>query len=83
MFSRGDRVKSLCGGSAEHERTRLQACFEKLNLELPISNGLRLPDQLILGRVGEAALAPSTQARRRRHRGGRTRDRTLREREWV
>ena len=58
MFSRGDREKSLCRGSAERERTRLHACIEKLDLELPISNGLRLPDQLILGRTGEAALAP-------------------------
>src|SRR5207237_5238938 len=43
----GDRVNSLCRGSAERERESLHARIEKLDLELSISNGLGLPDQLI------------------------------------
>ena len=46
---RGDRrdVHRLRRGSAERERKRLHARIEKRDLELPIGNGLRLPDQLI------------------------------------
>jgi hypothetical protein len=55
--TRGDRVKSLCRGSAEREDKRLHARIEKLDLELPISNGLRLPDQLIQPLFGHRAVA--------------------------
>src|SRR5258706_14026187 len=54
---RGDRVKSLCRGSAERERKRLHARIEKLDLELSISNGLRLSDQLIQPLFGHRAVA--------------------------
>jgi hypothetical protein len=43
---RGDRVNSLCHGSAERERKSLHARIETLDLQLSISNGLRLSDQL-------------------------------------
>src|SRR5260370_15942490 len=55
---RGDRVNSLCRGSAERERKSLHARIEKLDLELSISNGLRLPDQLIQPLVSRRAAAP-------------------------
>jgi hypothetical protein len=45
--SRGDRVNSLRRGSTERERKSLHARIEKLDLELSISDGLRLSDQLI------------------------------------
>src|SRR5260370_15445137 len=53
----GDRVNGLCRGSAERERESLHARIEKLDLELPISNGLRLPDQLIEPLFGSRAVA--------------------------
>src|SRR5919199_948463 len=43
----GRWVNSLCHGSAERERISLHARIEKLDLELSISDGLRLSDQLI------------------------------------
>src|SRR5919108_5602798 len=46
-----------CHGSAEGERERLHARIEKRDLELPISNGLRLSDQLIEPLVGHRAVA--------------------------
>jgi hypothetical protein len=42
----GDRVNSLCRGSAERERKSLHARIEELDLQLSISDGLRLSDQL-------------------------------------
>src|SRR5258708_38417808 len=54
---RGDRVKSLCRGSAERERESLHARIEKLDLELSISNGPRLSDQLIQPLFGNRAVA--------------------------
>src|SRR5260370_2244435 len=54
---RSDRVNSLCRGSAERERKSLHARIEKLDLELSISNGLRLADQLIQPRFGHRAVA--------------------------
>src|ERR1700730_9565886 len=53
----GDRVTGLCRGSAERERENLHARIEKLDLELSISNGLRLSDQLIQPRLGHGAVA--------------------------
>src|SRR5258707_12630614 len=53
----GDRVNSLCHGSAEGERESLHARIEKLDLELAISNGLRLSDQLIQPLFGNRAVA--------------------------
>ena len=53
----GDRVKSLCRGSAEGEHKCLHARIEKLDLELAISNVPRLPDQLIQPLVGHRAVA--------------------------
>src|SRR5258708_11803625 len=53
---RGDRVKSLCRGSAERERESLHARIEKLDVELAISNGLRLSDQLIQPLFGNRAV---------------------------
>src|SRR6476659_1174204 len=41
------RKRSLRRGSAERERKRLHARIETRDLELPIGDGLRLPDQLI------------------------------------
>jgi hypothetical protein len=48
-MSRWDRrdVPRLRRGSAERERKHLHARIEKHDLELPIGDGLRLPDQLI------------------------------------
>src|SRR5829696_10436528 len=43
----GRWVNSLCRGSAERERISLHSRLEKLDLELSISDGLRLSDQLI------------------------------------
>src|SRR5258708_30747069 len=51
------RVKSLCRGSAECERKSPHARIEKLDLELAISNGLRLSDQLIEPLLGHRAVA--------------------------
>jgi hypothetical protein len=53
----GDRVNSLCRGSAERERKSLHARIEKLDLELSISDGLRLSDQLIQPLFGNRAVA--------------------------
>src|SRR6266851_613108 len=44
-------------GSAERERKRLHARIEKRDLELPISNVPRLPDQLIEPLVAHRAVA--------------------------
>ncbi len=49
---------SLCGGSAERERISLHPRIEKLDLELPISYGLRLADQLIQPLFASLAVAP-------------------------
>src|SRR5260370_17010825 len=54
---RGDRMKSLCRGSAERESESLHARIEKLDLELAISNVPRLPDQLIQPLVGHRTVA--------------------------
>src|SRR4029453_9926535 len=54
---RGDRINSLCRGSAERERKSLHAGIEKLDLELSISDGLRLSDQLIQPLFGNRAVA--------------------------
>ena len=43
--------------SAERERKSLHARIEKLDLELSISDGLRLPDQLIQPLFGHRAVA--------------------------
>ncbi|HEX6479240.1 MAG TPA: hypothetical protein VF043_10375, partial [Ktedonobacteraceae bacterium] len=53
----GDRVNGLCRRSAERERESLHARIEKLDLELPISNGLRLSDQLIQPLVAHRTVA--------------------------
>jgi len=53
----GDRVNGLCRRSAERERESLHARIEKLDLELPISNGLGLSDQLIQPLVGNRTVA--------------------------
>src|ERR1700674_5869382 len=47
----------LCRGSTEGERKRLHARIEKLDLELAISDGPRLPDQLIQPLVAHRAAA--------------------------
>ena len=60
----GDRVKSLCRGSAEREHKRLHTRIEKLDLELAISNVPRLPDQLIQPLVAHRALIPRAGAPR-------------------
>jgi hypothetical protein len=57
MPEHGDWVKSLCRGSAERERKSFHARIEKLDLELPISNVPRLPDQLIQPLVAHRAVA--------------------------
>src|SRR5215211_7964599 len=54
---RGDRVKSLCRGSAERERKSLHTRIEKLDLELSINDGLRLSDQLIQPLFANRAVA--------------------------
>jgi|SRR6185369_8810969 hypothetical protein len=43
--------------SPERECKSLHARIEKLDLELPINDGLRLPDQLIRSLLGNRALA--------------------------
>jgi hypothetical protein len=50
-------VNSLCDGSAERESKSLNTRIEKLDFELSISNGLRLPDQLIQPLFGNSAVA--------------------------
>src|ERR1700712_5092834 len=49
--------QSLRRGSAEREGKRLHARIEKLDLEPPIDNRLRLPDQLIHPLFGHRAVA--------------------------
>src|ERR1700694_5816464 len=44
-------------GSAERERKRLHARIEELDLELSVSDGVRLPDQLIQPLLGNRAVA--------------------------
>src|SRR5438067_3359554 len=44
-------------GSAERERKRLHARVEELNLELSVSDGARLSDQLIQPLLGNRAVA--------------------------
>src|SRR2546422_1901953 len=51
------RVNSLSRGSAESESKSLHARVEKLDLELSISDGLRLSDQLIQPLFGNRAVA--------------------------
>src|SRR5215210_5617948 len=51
-------LNSLCGGSAEREAISLHPRIEKLDLELPVSNGLRLPDQLVQPLFADRAVAP-------------------------
>src|ERR687885_2529487 len=53
----GRWVNSLCHGSAKRERKSLHARREKLDLELSISDGLRLSDQLIQTLFGNRAVA--------------------------
>src|SRR5829696_507016 len=53
----GRWVNSLCRGSAERERISLHARIEKLDLELSISDGLRLSDQLIQPLFANRAVA--------------------------
>src|SRR5215207_10226104 len=48
---------TLCGGSAEREAISLHTRIEKLDLELPVSNGLGLSDQLIQPLFGNRAVA--------------------------
>jgi hypothetical protein len=50
-------VNSLCHGSAERERKSLHPRIEKLDLELSISDGLGLSDQLIQSLFGNRAVA--------------------------
>jgi hypothetical protein len=50
-------IISLCRGSAECEHKRLHAGIEKLDLELSISDGLRLSDHLIQPLFGNRAVA--------------------------
>src|SRR5438874_647019 len=44
-------------GSAEGERKSLHARIEKLDIELSVSDGLRLSDQLVQPRCGHRAVA--------------------------
>jgi hypothetical protein len=44
-------------GSAERERVSLDAWIEKLDFELPISDGLRLSDQLVQALLDNRAVA--------------------------
>src|SRR5215213_11426610 len=53
----GRWVNSLCHGSAERERKSLHPRIEKRDLELSISDGLRLSDQLIQSLFGNRAVA--------------------------
>src|SRR5215204_2205650 len=53
----GRWVNSLCHGSAERERKSLHPRIEKLDLELSISDGLGLSDQLIQPLFGNRAVA--------------------------
>src|SRR4051812_46493284 len=48
---------SLCRGSAERERESLDARTKKLDFELAIGDGLRLPDQLVHPLFGRRAVA--------------------------
>ena len=50
-------VHRLRRGSAERERKRLHARIEKRDRELPIGDGLRLPDQLIAPLFRNRAMA--------------------------
>jgi hypothetical protein len=47
----------FCGGSAERERESLNTRVEKLDLELSVSDGRRLPDQLIQPLFGHRSVA--------------------------
>ena len=49
--------QTLAPASAERERERLHAGIEELDLELPIDDRLRLPDQLIQTRFDHRAVA--------------------------
>src|SRR5712691_2414050 len=51
------RKRSLRRGSAERERKSLHARIEKRDRELPIGDGLRLPDQLIESLCRNRAIA--------------------------
>src|SRR5215218_7107925 len=53
----GRWVNSLCRGSAERERKSLHARIEKLDLELSIGDGLRLPEQLVQPLFADRAVA--------------------------
>ena len=53
----GISMLSSRGGSAERERKSLHARTEKLDLELSIGDGLRLPDQLVQTLFGHCAVA--------------------------
>src|SRR5574341_717674 len=54
---RSDRVNSLCRGSAERKRKSLHPRIEKLDLELSIHDGFRLPDELVQPWFGNRAVA--------------------------
>src|ERR671920_2195644 len=56
FVSRG--LITLCGGSAEREAISLHPRIEKLDLELAISYGLGLPDQLVEALFAKGAFAP-------------------------
>src|SRR5215212_2768185 len=53
----GRWVNSLCHGSAERERKSLHPRIKKLDLEVAISDGLGLSDQLIQPLLGNRAVA--------------------------
>src|SRR5215211_2822098 len=53
----GRWVNSLCRGSAERERISLHSRLEKLDLELLISDGLRLSNQLVQPLFANRAVA--------------------------
>src|SRR5829696_2828754 len=48
---------TLCGGSAEREAITLHSRIEKLDLELAVSNGLGLSDQLVQPLFANCAVA--------------------------
>jgi hypothetical protein len=48
---------SVSRGLAECEGKYLNRCIEKLNLELPLHDGSRLPDQLKQALLGHCAIA--------------------------
>src|SRR3712207_13315 len=50
-------IECFCRGSAEREAISLHPRIEKLDLELPIGDGLRLPDQLVQPLVADRAVA--------------------------